>query len=578
MRRLLPALFLAGGAWRANAQTPAPRGAVSAATGLVPCRGQRIDSISITAEAPTVTGLRRVPIVGNVVRETHVVTRDDVIRGFLLLRTGDRCRELRRSESERILRAQPFIADASIDVVANGRGGVDLDVHTIDEASIILSGAVGSSAPLVQGVRVGSANLAGLGVATSVAWHREPFFEDRLELRVADYQFAGQPYVLSAMSIREPLGRDQRAEVTLPFRTDLQHFAWRAVVGESRAHAGFTMRDSGQLALGFGRDFTEIGGIGRLGPPGKLSLFGLSFTKERAWPDSEAVLIGDEGFRPDTAAAFTGRFVETRAARVNALLGVRGIRFMRVRGFDALRAVQDVPLGLQIGTLFGRGVRALGANSNDLFVASDLYLAFGSPTLTYRLQLQGEGRQPMGSRDWTNLVGSGRVARYSRPGANRTRIISVEWSGTSRVVVPHSLSLGVSDGGVRGLRNANAVGGRRGVARIDEEFYLGSPFKFGDLGVAGFVDAGQLWAGDLPYGETTPVWAAGGISLLLAVPMRSSRMWRVDFAMPMNRVPGARSWEVRVSHMDHTSFFWREPRDIDLARARAVPASVYNWP
>jgi len=184
----------------------------------------------------------------------------------------------------------------------------------------------------------------------------------------------------------------------------------------------------------------------------------------------------------------------------------------------------------------------------------------------------------MGRTQWDGLVGSGRFARYAKPNLLRTEIISVEWSGTSRVLVPHALSLGAADGGVRGLRHADAIGGRRGIARIDEQFYVGSPFKFGDLGFAAFADAGKLWVGDLPYGETTPIWGGAGISMLLAVPMRSSRMWRLDFAMPVSKVPGAHSWELRLSHNDRTSFFWREPRDIDLARARAVPASVYNWP
>lgn len=548
------------------------------AQGTVPCRGQRIDSIAIDAQAPTVAGLRRVPVIGDFVRNTHVVTRNDVVRRYLLLRVGDRCQELRRAESERILRAQPFLADATIDVRPNARGGVILDVHTIDEASLILSGAVNSKTPQLRSVRVGSANLAGLGVLASVYWRHEPAFADRLQLRLTDYQFAGQPYVLGVASVRDAFGRDDRAELTLPFRTDIQRIAWRTLVGESRGHAQFVQRDSGRLALGYGREYAEAGGIARAGPPGKLSLFGLSVTNERAWPDTMAQRITLNGFRPDTAGAFTGRFLETKAARVNALLGVRGIRFMRVRGFDALRGLQDVPLGLQFGTLFGRAVPAFGANSNDLFVASDLYLGLGNERITYRLQVQGEGRRARGSKEWDGLVGSGRFSRYLRVTSARTRVVSVEWSGTERVLVPHSLSLGLLDGGIRGFRNATTVGGRRGVARVDEHFYLGAPFSFGDFGVAGFVDAGQLWAGDLPYGQRTPVRVAAGASLLLAVPMRSTRMWRLELAAPINRERGGSKWELRLSHADRTSFFWREPSDVDAARARAVPASIYNWP
>jgi hypothetical protein len=251
---------------------------------------------------------------------------------------------------------------------------------------------------------------------------------------------------------------------------------------------------------------------------------------------------------------------------------------MRVRGFDALRGLQDVPLGLQFGTLVGRAVPAFGANSNDVFVASDLYIGFGNPTMTYRLQAQGEGRRARGSRTWDGLVGSGRLSRYNRVTTTRTRVYSVEWSGTEGVLVPHALSLGVADGGIRGFRNTTTVGGRRGIARVDEQFYLGSPQSFGDFGIAWFVDAGQIWAGDIPYGERTPVRSSAGLSLLLAVPMRSTRMWRLEFAAPINPERGGKKWELRLTHSDRTSFFWREPSDVDAARARAVPASIYSWP
>src|SRR5690348_3911516 len=96
-----------------------------------PPRAKRSTRSRANARAPTVTGLRRVPLIGKIVREGHVITRPDIVRGFLLMKVGDGCNELRRTESERILRALPFIADATVDVLPNGRGGVDLSVTTI---------------------------------------------------------------------------------------------------------------------------------------------------------------------------------------------------------------------------------------------------------------------------------------------------------------------------------------------------------------------------------------------------------------------------------------------------------------
>jgi len=546
--------------------------------GVVPCRGQRIDSIVVDPQAPTVSGLNRVPVVGKVVRAAHVITRADVVRGFLLMRVGDQCNELRRAESERILRSQPFIADATIEVVVNGHGGIDLVVTTIDEASIVLSGNIGNSAPNVRGVKLGSGNLSGLGIATTASWRHQPVYDDRFELRLQDYQFAGRPNIFTIAIAREPLGRDDRVELTLPFRTDIQRFAWRTLLGESRTHAAFEQRDSGRLILGYSREFAEAGGIVRLGPPGKLSLFGLSMTTERSYPDSAPELMWAGGFRPDTAAMFGMRFAEARSARINALVGLRGLRFMRVRAFDALRGTQDIPIGLQVGTLVGRSVRAFGSDANDVFYASDLYIGIGNPRLTYQLQLQGEGRREHGTKKWDGLVGSGRLTRHSRPTADRTSIFSAEWSGTSNVVVPHAMSLGVPDAGLRGFRDAVEVGGRRLIFRLDEQLYLGTPFDFGDFGTSIFADLGKLWAGDVPYGVDTPVRASVGASLRLAVPARSTRMWRLEVAVPINPEPNRSKWELRLSHRDITSFFWREPGDVDAARAHAVPASIYNWP
>ena len=71
-----------------------------------------------------------------IVRSIHVTTKPELIRRFLLLDEGRPCSELRRAESERILRAQPFLADASVLAFPNDKGGVDLEVRTIDVLSI----------------------------------------------------------------------------------------------------------------------------------------------------------------------------------------------------------------------------------------------------------------------------------------------------------------------------------------------------------------------------------------------------------------------------------------------------------
>ena len=107
-------------------------------TTSVACVGQRIDDIVVRTSAPTVAILRHVPVLARAAAAVHTTTHPQLIRRFLLLRLGDRCDELRRAESERILRAQPFIAEASVHRAPEFRRRRDLDVATSDEVALVL--------------------------------------------------------------------------------------------------------------------------------------------------------------------------------------------------------------------------------------------------------------------------------------------------------------------------------------------------------------------------------------------------------------------------------------------------------
>src|SRR5439155_10555935 len=127
------------------------------------------------------------------------------------------------------------------------------------------------------------------------------------------------------------------------------------------------------------RRYFDVGGVVRLGPPGRLSLFGAALSGNNERPAATPVLITDAGLRPDTSTPLRDRYQSHRTARVNALWGVRDIGFVRVRGFDALNATQDLPVGFQLGTMFGRSLSVLGSRDDDVFVAADAYVGAGGP-------------------------------------------------------------------------------------------------------------------------------------------------------------------------------------------------------
>jgi hypothetical protein len=545
------------------------------------CNGQLIDEILIQSAAPTVASLKNIPVAAEVVRTLHVTTRPDMIRRFLLLREGVACNELRRAESERILRAQPFIADATIDVIASTDGppgSVDLVVRTSDEIALVLGGSVAAQMPPVRAAVFGNGNINGLGIYAAGNWRYGGAYRTGFGGKLVDNQFLGQPYILQVEGHRDPLGGNRLALVSHPFYTDIQRIAWQAKAGGSEDFTGFQADSGNAHSLRVDRRYWDVGGIVRIGPPGRLSLFGASVSGYEETPAKIPVLITDNGLRPDPGSQLFDRYEKHRMARVNALWGVRDIGFVRVHGFDALNANQDFPVGFQLGTMFGRSLSVLGSNDDDIFMATDLFLGATSHRTAMRLQIGAEGRRNNDTNGWDGILTTAQAVGYARASERNTFTGILQWGAGWNQLIPFNLTLGNGQGGVRGYGTSETPGGLRLVGRVEDRVYLGRAWNLADVGIGVFSDAGRLWAGDIPYGTSTPVRPSVGISLLGAVPPGSARLWRVDLAYALKPEAGAPRWEIHFEGIDKTLFFMREPSDIEAVREPTVPSSVFRWP
>jgi hypothetical protein len=540
----------------------------------VPCAGQSITDIAVYADAPTVANLQRYPRLAAVARALHRTTRTEVIRRFLLLERGDTCSEIRRAESERILRAQPFIADAELFIVANEVGGVDIEVRTSDEAALVLGGAVRARAPHVTSFLFGNANVNGEGVYASGWWNSGEGFRDGVGGRLIDYQFTGRPWVMAVQGEQASLGASWLAQGAHPFLTDLQRVAWRVRTGSSNGYAPLLQPNGTEAGVGLQRSFFDVGGIVRAGLPGRLSLFGASLTGVDENPGSRLVAADSGTLRDMGPVPYV--YTPRRTVRVNALMGARRITFARIEGLDALTAFQDVPVGFQLGTLVGRSL-PLAGQTQDLFVAGDLYTGFSRGLSTLRLQAQGEGHREIGRNMWDGVLTSARLTHSLRLTRRARNQVSLEWSSGQKVRTPFQLLLGVPEAGVRGYERSSYAGGERLVLRTEQRYAHGNVLGVADAGVAVFADMGQQWRGDVPYGVTTPVKASLGVSLLAAVPPRSSRLWRADLAFPVTGGANAR-WTLGFTNADRTQFVFRSPRDVTQAREITAPSSIFAWP
>ena len=530
------------------------------------CDGRTVSAITVASHDPSFLRVpRQLRPLARALGLEHTSTREGVVRSFLLLEVGGPCSASRVAESQRILRLQPFLAEATVRAVPDSLGGARIEVETLDEIPTIFSMRFWGWNPAA--IRLGDGNVGGQGLLVAARVEHRFGYRSGAGLEVVAYQAFGRPYTLAIETYRAPLGSTLKVAFGHAFFTQLQRNAWHIGYSNVNAYTSFVRPDTEATSLGVVRRFADIGSVLRVGFGRRVGFVGGLLTYERVTPAAQAVVISDSGLVADTSAALGGPFPRYENVRLNAVVGVRSLSFLEVRGFDALAAVQDVARGVQFGIVAGRG--------NDTFLSADLYAGAGSRRLFAALRVEAEGRRA-GADRWDSMVSSGRLALYWKPSRAHVVIASNELSGGWRMRIPFQLALGAVPGGVRGYHDSRVVGAVRSVTRLEHRWSFGPVNRHLGVGLATFADAGWVWAGDVPFGVHSGVKTGVGAGLLAAIPPQSKRLWRLDVAVPVSTDAHAR-WEIRLTTV-WVGGFWSEPRDVAQVRAGAAPSLIFTWP
>jgi hypothetical protein len=503
----------------------------------------------------------------------HATTRSRVIEAFMALHVGRPCTEFRRAESERVLRAQPYLADAVVKVMPDTGDGVLAIVETTDEIPVLIGGSFRGVVP--NALTIGNGNIGGQGLRVQAAWERGRAYRTGYGARVVEYAAFNHPYVLSLEGFQHRQGYGAAIEMAHPFFTDLQRVSWNVSALSVEDYQGIARPARDNLALRQQQQRWEVGGILRIFGTKTVGLLGAATTGLRSDLAREGIIVSDSGFMPDTGIALRDRYRLFKTTRVGAILGLRRIDYETVIGFDALAATQDVAKGVE-GALFV--ARGLGnAGESDFFLSGATYAGVASSRIWLANVAEVEARRDLATGEWNSVVGSTRTALYVG-GPGRVLIVADELSGGYRSVLPLQVSFADRLGGLRGYRNTAVAGAARNVARAEARWSAKGFLKRSDIGVAAFGEVGSLWKGDVPYGWTG-TRSSIGIGLLAAYPSRSKRLYRVDLAFPLvtEGIGGGRI-ELRFSSEDRTSRFWEEPLDVARARTGTAPAALFAWP
>jgi hypothetical protein len=541
------------------------------------CSGERITSIEVHSylagssfaadawhAASGFAGMRGAP------------TRPEVVRAYLRLAEGTPCTELDRSESERLLRAQHFISSATVRAVPDGPGQVRIVVETVDEIPALVGGSFQGTK--FESLLLGTQNLDGRGITLELSEQQGFGYRTGFGGDFVKYGAFGGPLTLAAGGELDPQGDALRFEFSKPFLTEEQSNGFHIGANELNNYYDLRRPIGDDVFLNVRRSSYDVGvgsRVGRIGHSNAVGVIGALLVGEDVHTASQAVLMTDSGLvAAPGLPEVDNRYQTFSVVRVGAFGGIRSLTFTTVRGFDAVTAAQDLGNGIEFGLFVAPSIWESG-HTSDYFLSGELYSGIGNPRSFLEMRLTAEGRADKVNQGWDGVVSYAKAAWYVKPSDVETRVASLEISGIQHLELPVQLSFGDHFGGLWGFPSSQTVGGQRAVFRVEERRVVPLFTRKADWAVALFANAGKIWAGDVPFGQTSPVRAAVGISLLSAIPAGGKRTYRVDLAIPVN--PDGSKFEIRFTSSDETRSIWRQPNDLAIARSATVLQNLGSW-
>lgn len=536
------------------------------------CDGLRIRSITIPRSAPAPISPRVPSWVATLARVAlqSTTTHAAAVRPFLLMREGGACSELRRRETERVLRAQTHLADASVLAVPDGQGGVDITVETVDEFARVLGGQWAEGA--LAGVRIGSNNLQGQGVRLVGEWTDGGAYPDGFRGEVELAHTFGQPHRARAVVERQPFGNRVAASWERPFWSKVQRFGWYAGADLADGHAQFLRPEGLPLALGVENRRLDVGTVLRIGGETFGMFAGPFVTLDQFAAASTARRIGPNGFESTQDTTLNNRYRAFEGSRASVVLGGRWLNFLRVEGFDALEGPQDIGRGTQLMLLSGLG---FGGDAGTRYMGGEVFAGAGA-SRSY-VALRGFVERRAADDEKPEVIAAARVRWHLKLSPDELWTLSAEFAGGWQARRPFQLALGERDVGVRGFRWAPAVGAHRAVLRGDYRRRVGAVGERVVLAWSSFADLGAVDAGDAPFGQSSGPQASVGVGLLAATPRQSASTWRLELALPLGPY-ALGTTELRLKFSSALDDFWSDASDVRAVRAVIPPSSLLGFP
>ena len=464
-----------------------------------------------------------------IVNKLHIRTRERVIRRELLFASGDVLSKELLEQTERNLRALPFVRDARVETTPvdeddDGRADlVDVRVVTWDTWSL---------APRVDlqqledrtiwEAGVSEKNLLGLGKEVTFS-HRTNL--DRTSDRVLyrDPQLGGTRFVLTASLADLSDGDEEFVSLARPYVSLDEAWAFSFQAG------AFSRRDP------LFEDGVEIGRLQHRGQWGDLEVG----RAVRQRPTSALRLHVAYRSREERVASDRRDFgiVEVGFQSVEH-------RFTQLTHVNRFERTEDFNLGAQSYGAFGLSTPAFGGDNGRVLFAAGGY-SRGFAFRADHFLTAGVGIAARHERGrWINAVADMQLRYLRKRSTHHALVGKVEFRRGDNLDPEVQLLLG-AESGLRGYPARQFAGTRSLLLSAEERWFIADDvLQLVSLGLAVFVDSGFAWPEEQGIDLADLKTAIGG-SLLVGSHRLSTRGGvRFDLGYALNEVADAGRWVI----------------------------------
>jgi outer membrane protein assembly factor BamA len=476
----------------------------------------------------------------------------------LLFREGDLVDTDLISETERNLRSLHFLDNVRVEQRLVDINTVDLNVHTEDQWTLQFNASAGATlGRSTYAFGVQDSNFLGMGKSVGIGYNEVPERTSYL-VQYQDPQFLNSRWNFNSNLAFSSDGSTYSTDVVRPFYSMDTRWAY----GASFDSGAYTqqLHYKGETAVEIDTDhrngfFFAAHSWGKRYDKRKFG--GIFNTDTLEYPHQARIIL------PEVT---TVKSIAKNLHPINRENYQYGLMFqwdrqhwVEERYLDKFGSIEDMPDGIMFGSMLTRSYNV--DNNPDYYYLYSLVQYSHQVTGRQYFTLYGEFS---GHRDVTGALNNLYFNTYAHyyfklnelklgrlVFPRQTLAANLSMTLTRNIDAPFQISLG-EDEGLRGYTFKSFNGQNRVLFNLEDRVFTPLDFHIVAIGLVTFFDAGYVWSNDETLQFQNPA-ASVGFGLRIGLKKsQSSRVVRVDFAVPLSKQTGftesnVKGWSISVS-------------------------------